>query len=386
MPHPSLRAALCVTVAALFVWSAGHLDAQTSQRRGATPAALVAYAGFYQGQPVVVRGTLATRDQPVLLSAAIDRSIPLVFAGSSPADGPVELRAMFWDIGRLQRDDPRIVSLGLDRLLPKGLEGDWPRPGEVVALTVTDAMTVPPTEDLPTLRQIALEPASYLGTRVKIVGQFRGRNLYGDLPQGPGLSEWDFVLRSADSAVWVTGLRPRGKGFNLSPAARVDTGSWLETTGIVKEGKGLVWIEAQQFALAQPVVEVRTAEAPAPPIVGAPPEVIFSDPGEGETDVPLKAMVRLQFSRDMNPDSFKGLVRWSYIAADAVNVGPTTPREDPRYPQYKYDRARRSLEIRLDVDGAATFRNVVLELLEGVAASDGAALKPWQLTFGFGAQ
>ena len=61
-------------------------------------------------------------------------------------------------------------------------------------------------------------------------GQFRGKNLYGDLPQGPGLSQWDFVLRAADSALWVAGVRPRGKGFNLNPGARVDTGNWLEVS------------------------------------------------------------------------------------------------------------------------------------------------------------
>ena len=334
----------------------------------------------------MVRGTLVTRDQPVLISQTIDRSIPLIFSGPSPIDGPVELRATFWDLGRLQREDPRVVTLGLDRLVPNGLQGDWPRPGEVLALVVSDAMSVKPAEGEPSLRQIALEPTSYVGKRVRIAGQFRGRNLYGDLPQGPGLTQWDFVLRAADSAVWVTGLRPRGKGFNLNPGARVDTGNWLETTGVVKEGKGLVWIEAQQLALTTPTLEIRNAETPPIPQMGPPPEVIFSDPGEGDLDVPLKAAIRLQFSRDMNPDSFKGSLRWSYTTADAVNVGPTTPREPARSPQFKYDRARRALEIQLDLDESAPYRDVVVELLEGIAATDGAKLKPWTLTFSFGGQ
>ena len=77
------------------------------------------------------------------------------------------MRASFWDVGRLQREDPRIVSLGLDRLLPKGLDGDWPRPGEVIALMVTDAMAVQPAEGSPSLRQIALDPSPYVGQRVK---------------------------------------------------------------------------------------------------------------------------------------------------------------------------------------------------------------------------
>ena len=72
--------------------------------------------------------------------------------------------------------------------------------------------------------------------------------------------------------------------------------------------------------------------------MGPPPEVIFSDPAEGEIDVPLKAPIRLQFSRDMNPDTFKGNVRWTFTTVDAVNVGAGTPREADRQPEFKYDR------------------------------------------------
>lgn len=359
---------------------------QAAPRRAASPASLLAYPGFYQGQPVVVRGTLVTRDQPVLLSPAIERSIPLVFRGPSPIDGPVELRASFWDVGRLPREDPRIATLGLDRLLAKGLEGDWPRPGEVLALTVTDAMALKLPEGPPSLRDIALDPSPYVGQRVKVTGQFRGRNLYGDAAQTPSLSQWDFVLRSADAAVWITGLRPRGKGFNLDTGARVDTGTWLETTGIVRVGKGLVWIEAQQIALTKPTLETRNAEVPAIPEMGPPPEVIFSDPTEGDIDVALRSPVRLQFSRDMNAETFKGNVQWTFTAVDAVNTGADTPREASRPANFKYDSAKRSLEIRLPPDASASYRNVIVELREGIAATDGALLKPWQLTFAFGAQ
>jgi hypothetical protein len=378
------RRVVCVSIAVLVAASTQSSRAQIAPRRAASPAALLAYPGFYQGQLIVVRGMLATRDQPVLLSPSIERSIPLIFKGPSPIDGPVELRATFWDIGRLQREDPRIVSLGLDRLLPKGMDGDWPRPSEVIALTVTDAMAVKPPEGAPSLRDIALAPDLYLGQRVKVSGQFRGRNLYGDAPQGPGLTQWDFVLRSADAAVWITGIRPRGRGFNLDVGARVDTGTWLETTGIVREGKGLVWIEGQQIVLTKPTLETRNAEVPPIPQMGPPPEVIFSDPAEGEVDVPLKAPIRLQFSREMSPETFKGHVRWTFTAADAV--GAATSREPSRPADFKYDSAKRSLEIRLPLEASSSYRNVIIELAEGIAATDGAKLKPWELTFVFGAQ
>ena len=384
-----MRLARAIRSVGAIMFAAAAITAgygQTAQRRAASPASLLAYPGFYQGQPVVVRGTLVTRDQAVLLSPTVERSIPLIFRGPSPIDGPVELRASFWDVGRLPREDPRIATLGIDRLLPKGLEGDWPRPGEVVVLTVTDAMAVKPPEGPPSLRDIALDPTPYVGQRVRVTGQFRGRNLYGDAAQTPSLSQWDFVLRSADASLWITGLRPRGKGFNLDTGARVDTGTWLETTGVVRVGKGLVWIEAQQFALTKPTLETRNAEVPAIPEMGPPPQVIFTDPAEGEIDVALRSPVRLQFSRDMNPETFKGNVQWTFTTVDAVNTGADTPREASRPADFKYDGAKRSLEIRLPPDASASYRNVIVELRDGIAATDGARLKPWQLTFVFGAQ
>ena len=61
-----------------------------------------------------------------------------------------------------------------------------------------------------------------------MIGQFAGRNLLGDLPDAPAQSQWDFVLRSADAAIWVTGGAKRMLGekgyddaFGARPLARV---------------------------------------------------------------------------------------------------------------------------------------------------------------------
>ena len=170
------RAGLFAAGFSLVASSAGHPAPQGTVRRAASPAALLAFPGFFHGQPVVVRGTLATRDQAVLMSPAIDRSIPLMFSGPSPADGPVEMRATFWDVGRFQRDDARLQSLELNGLVRANSETEWPRPGEIVALIVTDATAVTPADGPPPLRLIALEPTKYIGQRVKVTGQFRGRN------------------------------------------------------------------------------------------------------------------------------------------------------------------------------------------------------------------
>jgi hypothetical protein len=355
--------------------------AQAPSRRATTPLALLTYAGFFQGQPVVVRGTLATRDRAVLTSPSIDRSIPLIFTGAtSPADGPVELRATFWDVGRLQREDPRLANMDLLQLLPNSRDGaNWPRPGEVVALVVSEAIAVKPTNGPPTLRLVALNPEEYVGQRLTLTGQFRGRNLFGDVPQTPSVSQWDFVLHNADAAVWVTGERPRGKGFNLDVGARVDTRNWLQVTGTVRAARGLVWLEGiPPMTLAPPDTSFIVENLPPPPM-GARPEVIFSDPQEADTEVPLKKAIRIQFSRDMNPDSFKGNVHWRY-------AGPAAGEELPQANlAVKYEKSNRSLEVSVTAAADLTrFRNIALEITDSVTATDGAKLKPWTISFSFG--
>jgi hypothetical protein len=359
----------------------GIADAQAPVRRATSLAALLAYPGFFQGQPVVVRGTLSTRDQAVLISPSVDRAIPVFFTGTSPADGPVELRAAFWDVGRMQRDDPKVASLGLLRLLPNNGGGDWPRPGDVVALVASDAIAVKPASGPPTVRLIALNPEAYAGQRVTVTGQFRGRNLFGDLPQAPGVSQWDFVLHNADGAVWITGARPRGKGFNLDVGARVDTRAWLQTTGTVRMGHGLVWIEgAPPLTLAKPDTTFKVESLP-PPEMGPRPEVIFSDPEDEESQVGLKKTIRLQFSRDMNPDSFKGNVHWRYAGSDSRDELPQASLV------VRYDKANRSLDVKINAaDEVTRFRNITLELTDGVLATDGAKLQPWRVAFSFAGQ
>jgi len=139
--------------------------------------------------------------------------------------------------------------------------------------------------------------------------------------------------------------------------------------------------------LTKPDLETRNAETPPIPQMGPPPEVIFSDPAEGEIDVPLKAAVRLQFSRDMNPTTFKDKLRWDYVSPSAGGAAtPAALGESARTPAFKYDPARRALELRLTLDDAASYRNVAIELLDGIAATDGAKLSPFRLTFTFAGQ
>jgi len=225
-----------------------------------------------------------------------------------------------------------------------------------------------------TIRSIALEPWKYEGQTVTVTGQFGGRNLFGDVPASPAKDKFDFVLRNPEGAVWVTGLRPKGKGFDLNVDARVDTSQWLQVSGVIKRDRALVVLEAKTIAAAQapaarPVV---AEEAPAPKEPG---EVVFSSPTDGETGVSSSAPIRVQFSRGIDPPTLNGRFRLSFVGGEppsgAVDV------------QAVYDVGTHAVVLKLSKPLEA-FRTVKIELLDGVKTFDGAPIKPWSVTFSIG--
>lgn len=358
-----------------LAWGA-HAAGQPVARRAVDLPALTHYPGFYHGQPVVLRAELVrTGDSAALVHPDEARALRVAGGESGVPEGRVEARGVFWDVGRLQRDDPRVISGNLNSLVDSGPEAAWPRPGELFALQVSDAFRVE-VAPVPTLRDLALDGSAYVDRPVTIVGQFRGRNLFGDLPMAPGLSRWDFVVKSADAAVWVTGERPRGRGFNLDVNARIDTNRWLRVSGVVKQGHGLVWLESVMLEAAEPPAEPRPPDTTTRP-VGPPPVVVFSSPTSGEFDVRLDTRVRIQFSRDMDPDSFAGRVRVTY--ADAPGVSPQKFTSN-------YDAATRAITIQFadTLPSEAGLRPINVELLGGITARDGAAMAPWTLSFEYG--
>jgi hypothetical protein len=217
---------------------------------------------------------------------------------------------------------------------------------------------------------------------VTVLGQFRGRNLFGDQPDAPKKSRYDFVLRSADASVWVTGQQPRGRGFDLNVDARVDTSQWLEVTGAAAQERGLVTIVATKLAAAAaPQItaapeEVEVALPPPPPV-----EVVFSSPMDGETDVSVSGPIRIQFSRSIAPETLKGRIRISYLGAESAERGePQPPAIEVKT---AYDPGNRALELTFPKP-LERFRTLRLELLDGIKAFDGAPVMPWTLTFSVG--
>ena len=197
--------------------------AQPPTRRATTIAAIRAYPGFYHQQTVLVVGDVkGTEDRATI--GAEEGAIRLV-AREVPREGKIEARGQLIDIGRMSQDDPRLIPFNLLDRIRAAYQDRWPKPGEELILLLGGTAPAPVATDItsPPLRALAMEPARFDGQKVTITGQFRGRNLYGDLPEAPAQNRCQFVLRSADAAVWVMGLQPKGRTFNFDPSKRIDS-------------------------------------------------------------------------------------------------------------------------------------------------------------------
>lgn len=364
------RALLCLLVVLVSATAAG----QTLVRRASTIDAIRAYPGFFHSQPVVLVGDVRRDGERV--SIVTDAGTLRLISREPLAEGQAEVRGFVYDIGRLGQDDPRLNTLDLRGDIERQYGDRWPRPGEELILQATGVVppAASPNVAAPPLRAVALSPDRFIGQRVSIIGQFRGRNLFGDLPAGPGVDRWDFVVRTTDAAVWVTGQRPRGQGFDLDVARRMDTGRWLRVTGTVAAARGLVWIEATAVSAAEDpgeeVVEVEVEAPPPPPL-----EVIFTSPREGELTVAPDARLRLQFSRDLAPDSIAGQLRVAYVQRDGAR--------EPIAFTVAYNAASRGIEI-VPAAPLSPFRTVTVEVLEGLTAFDGTPVTPFTLRFDTG--
>lgn len=102
-----------------------------------------------------------------------------------------------------------------------------------------------------TIGDILAEPARYSGKTVRLVGRFRGRNLYADLPAGSQRNASDWVLHDGEAALWVSGKPPRGKGWSLDPDYKADTARWLEVSGRPEVVDGVVYLRASKLALTK---------------------------------------------------------------------------------------------------------------------------------------
>ncbi|MCG6928061.1 MAG: Ig-like domain-containing protein [Acidobacteria bacterium] len=222
-----------------------------------------------------------------------------------------------------------------------------------------------------TLEDLLTRLGQWDGETVRVVGQFRGANLYGDLPSASRRHSSDWVLKNDVFALWVTGQKPKGSGWKLDPKLRRDTGKWLAVEGRVRTINGIVYISAEDVMLAKaPSPTAKAKDAPlAPPPPLKPPVIVFSLPLDGERDVPPDTVFQVQFSNDMEETSFEGRVGLRYAgrprpgdrALDAITIS--------------YDIGRRALKVDPG-DLLRAGRMVELILLPGIVDIDDQPLEP----------
>ena len=284
------------------------------------------------------------------------------------------MRGEFWDLGRIDPKDGRFTGYDLGRLIDTVNRGQWPGRDQIYVLLAASLTPSSPPR-APTVRAIALTPDNYVDREVKVIGRFKGRNLYGDLPFALGKGKWDFIIQSADASLWVTGVRPRGKGFDLDPGKRVDTGKWVDVTGVVKLHGVTTYIEASAIALATAPEETPVAVTLPPPPPQPRPEVTFSAPVQQDVGVDRSAPIRIQFSRDVNPRTIRDRVVVKYVGAPGGPPLPAVPAATTTYRDSVH-----AIEIEF-AEPLAPFQQVQVELLEGIVALDGQVLEPFTLTF-----
>ncbi len=138
------------------------------------------------------------------------------------------------------------------------------------------------------------------------------------------------------------------------------------SSGTVRRDGSRVWIEAREIELASPpdetAVEVVVPSTPAEP----PPAVVFSTPVPEETDVEAGAVVRVQFSRDMDARSFKDRIRVSYQPPPLAATPPPVP---PPF-AFNYNVGTRGIELKF-TKPLERFQTVKVELMDGITAIGG---------------
>jgi hypothetical protein len=224
---------------------------------------------------------------------------------------------------------------------------------------------------LVSLEELVDNPGKHDNKVVRVVGKFRGRNLYGDLPLRSQTGSSDWVIKDDVYAVWITGRKPRGSGWALDPSLKRDTGKWVEVLGRPATRNGLTYVRAVKVALTTaPSKTADAAPAPPPPEKPKlPPVVVFALPLDGETEVPANARFAIQFSKDMDEASFKGRVVLRY-------VGLRRPGDRPLDGlRLSYDGGRKALFVDPG-DVLRPGRQLELLLLPGIADVDGLTLEP----------
>jgi hypothetical protein len=213
-------------------------------------------------------------------------------------------------------------------------------------------------------------PGKRDGQLIRVVGKFRGQNLYGDLPAKSRRRSADWVIKDDVYAVWVTGRKAKGSGWELDASLKRDTGKWIEVIGVPETVGGVTYLKAERVALTTPPTANADAQPPPPPPERppVPPVVVFTLPLDGDREVPSDSRFVVQFSKDMDESSFEGHVVVRY-------VGPRLPG-DREFDGVRltYDGGRRALTVDPG-DVLRTGRRLEVVLLPGIMDVEGLTLE-----------
>ncbi len=220
-----------------------------------------------------------------------------------------------------------------------------------------------------TLETLVTQAGKRDGQTVRVVGQFRGRNLYGDLPSRSERDSDDWVIKDDLYAVWVSGKKPKGSGWSLDSGLKRDTGKWIEVVGRPVTVNGVTYLRASDIKLTGPP-SANAQAAPPPPPPERPkvaPVVVFALPLDGDSEVARDSRFVVQFSKDMDEATFAGHVILRY-------AGPVLPGDRPfDGARLTYDEGRRALTIDPG-DVLRPGRQIELILLPGIVDIDGLPL------------
>jgi Bacterial Ig-like domain len=223
------------------------------------------------------------------------------------------------------------------------------------------------------LEELVSRPGKYEGKMVRVAGQFRGENLFGDLPGKSRRKGSDWVLKDDVYSVWVTGRKPKGEGFSLDASLKRDTGKWMDVVGRVATVGSVVYIQAASVALGtaprDAVVAQATPTPPPPEKPKVPPVVVFSLPLDGDREVPRAIRFQVQFNKDMNEESFNERVVLRYAGR------PQPGDREFTAVRLTYDGGHRALVVDPG-DVLRPGRVVELLLLPGIVDMDGMPLEP----------
>lgn len=206
-------------------------------------------------------------------------------------------------------------------------------------------------------------------TAVRVIGKFRGANIFGDLPVISRRTRSDWVIKDNLYALWVIDKAPEGDDWKLNPIRERDTIHWLEIVGKPEEVNGIIYLRADRIRLSAPpsgTAGVRTG--PLAYTKDRLPDVQFTLPSEGVEEAAPDAIFAIQFTKRMDPGTFPDRVLLRY--ADGPSAGQ--PLRDLRV---TYIDSRRVMQID---PGVALLPGRTLEcvLLPGIKDSDGNDLTP----------